>query len=1189
MNTLTELKEQERILLLNILKNFKGEKCLFFEKSLHIILNVILSDEDINKEQFEHIFFLNNETELINTNKLNKIRNILFFIRPYFYEIEEIFKIVEKIEKGKITDKQYVFIFIPYMTHMCKEKILKNNVLDVSIKIILFPLYFIPIYNDVYSLEFKNLFKEYYVDNDFSNLIFCSFSLMFLQYLFNGVFKNIKSLGHLSQFISEQLIDLRKEIVASNFNIQVPNNFDDDFFDILSNIQNFQDLKYFKNSNEPTVVPTESVEHSGFIRSYNGGVKENEVETGEDHAAGKLHQDGLATRGHRQMRVKGEEAKHIEGEENEGEEDEEDEEEEEEDVEEADEEEADEEEADEEEADEEEADEEEADEEEADEEDEDEVDDDEVDDDEEDDDEEDEDDGVDEEEEEEKEDEDGEADADVVEVGKKKIEYEQNFKKACEENEYYKHKEGLKNRAQGKVKIKYIQEEEEEEEEDDNDSYNDKIDEDKGDDNDNNSSDKLDSWYGEKALIPVIKREQHISQMNSSGKEDKKEQIKMKGNLNIFDGNRDTASRNSNNDISNGNSYYTRNTSVDGVNYKKDYYEDRTNILSSRTEQKNFLEQEKKKELGEHYKPNEKRKELSKFEDNKYVYDNMRIYSERLSSSNKSYCAGITKEGSESKGIEKLKEKNMAHSRSPMMGKEKNPQEGETIGETIVVPEEQRKGRKQVGGKEKGKREERTKKKGRNLKGRKKEGSNVKGAIVEGNQEDANNKEDDGVGYAPNCADFMNKLDNTKFFLKKKDREKLEKEEKKEKNYLLERIGISDFNFLLNICDDIDSCIIIDRKMDMVTPFCTPFTYEGLLDHLFCIENLQIEIPRYIIFNDDQNPLRRKKDKNSAEDINSMKIRVKLKSSVDVLYNDIKDLNQNDVGTFLHKKASDIQRTYKEKDSLKDIKQINEYMRKFKEKHYEHNSVSTHVNIASFILSTIKKEHSYNKLKLEDEIIQLNTNTNKSALLTIAQKIQLLIYTNESIFEVYRILCLFCVITNGCNESYINGIKKDIIEQYGINELTRLNKLHLCNILKHQSKQKFVWNYLKNHFNLLSNEENDISYVCNGYAPLSVRLIEYMGVVKNNIQVFPEIFNLLNGPTLDIVQNAVGFDNILDIPKKINNKKKKKNVILFYVGGISYAEIASIRKLNKNNQNYNYLIFTTEIISSKKLLQSMNT
>lgn len=35
----------------------------------------------------------------------------------------------------------------------------------------------------------------------------------------------------------------------------------------------------------------------------------------------------------------------------------------------------------------------------------------------------------------------------------------------------------------------------------------------------------------------------------------------------------------------------------------------------------------------------------------------------------------------------------------------------------------------------------------------------------------------------------------------------------------------------------IDSLIIVDRQMDMITPLCTQLTYEGLLDEVIGIKN----------------------------------------------------------------------------------------------------------------------------------------------------------------------------------------------------------------------------------------------------------------------------------------------------------------------------------------------------------------
>lgn len=41
----------------------------------------------------------------------------------------------------------------------------------------------------------------------------------------------------------------------------------------------------------------------------------------------------------------------------------------------------------------------------------------------------------------------------------------------------------------------------------------------------------------------------------------------------------------------------------------------------------------------------------------------------------------------------------------------------------------------------------------------------------------------------------------------------------------------------LQLSQNIDSLIIIDRSVDMVTPLCTQLTYEGLIDEIFHIRN----------------------------------------------------------------------------------------------------------------------------------------------------------------------------------------------------------------------------------------------------------------------------------------------------------------------------------------------------------------
>ncbi|CXI37356.1 vacuolar protein sorting-associated protein 33, putative [Plasmodium berghei] len=1164
MKILDKLRNQERLQLLYILKKNNGRKSLFFEKSLHIIINLILTEQDIKNEKIDNVFFY--MTDEINTisSKANISNNIIFFLRPYFYEIEQVFKIIENIEKIKTDNKNYIFIFIPYMTYMCEQEIYKYNALELTIKIIIYPLYFFPLYNDVFSLEIKNIFKDYYVDNDFSNLIFCSYALMFLQYIFNGVFRNIKSLGHVSHFISEQLMQLRKEIVANNFNIQTPNDSQDNLFHILSNIQSLQDLTNFKNPKEPSVVPIKYALHKFFLSEnikkkkkkkktpYTNHNEKNGIkkyETPENYScdedensifhSNESTSDLSSTYMDNQnenlnLTSNLEDSEPIQCiERNE-------------------------------------------------------VDDPYI----------------------------------IAPMAEKTNRNEfssstSTYKREHIENSKFSNTPEITNPYNNRSKI-------ENKKKNNNEQVNDDVDKFKKSENPANDSNK--------DIEKDTKKSDNFKEAN-----------KMTNFTNIIDTNINGYSNfiNNNYDFDNINKYNSQKI----LNFETDensINSDEAHKEPDKINSENYNNNENKREMIGTYRQNSK---IMTKEEHINSNDNNSTNKNNIDTNKINHI--FSDESDFNINKPDFREDNKNNSNKFLSNNLRNSDNQPVKKE--IKNEAKKEANKLENFLDKDKKNEHY----NSDNDEKKKIRNIKKKI---------NKK---IAYGMGIPNFMTEFDNSKFLMKKKDKEEAEKQEKKEKNYLLEKLGINNFLFLLNTCTKIDACIIIDRRIDMVTPFCTPFTYEGLIDHIFCIENLQIEIPRYIIFNNGANKIEAENSKTTtpkgypSNDLNNKKIRVKLNSSIDVLYNDIKDLNQNEVGIFLHKKASDIQQTYKEKDSLKDIGQINKFMIKFKEKHYEHNSLSRHVNIASYILNEIKTENTFNKLKLEDEIIQLNTNTNKTILSNIVKKIQTLIYTGENIYEIYRLISLFSSITNGFNDASMNELKKDIIEQYGINELTRLNNLHISNILKYQPKQKFIWNTLKNHFNLLSNDENDISYVCNGYAPLSTRLIEYIGVFKNNMQVFPEVFSLINGPTFDIIQNAVGYehvqvnnneyfdgssyktiesstetyshsfsDNTSNITKgsnppshidtddsnivevsmfsysndkdsiqsntsehihDINSKKHKKNIILFYVGGISYAEIASIRKLNQTNENYHYLIFTTEIISSKRIFDSMDT
>jgi hypothetical protein len=105
---------------------------------------------------------------------------------------------------------------------------------------------------------------------------------------------------------------------------------------------------------------------------------------------------------------------------------------------------------------------------------------------------------------------------------------------------------------------------------------------------------------------------------------------------------------------------------------------------------------------------------------------------------------------------------------------------------------------------------------------------------------------------------------------------------------------------------------------------------------------------------------------------------------------------------------------------------------------------------------------------------------------------------------------------------------------------------------------------------------NDSSYVFNMFSPIIVRLLE--AFIKKGWGPIKEDLRKIQGATdFPLVENEI-----------MSQKKGKINFILVvFIGGITYAELAAIRWLNKNNKEIKFFILTTHIVSGRKIIDSL--
>lgn len=143
-------------------------------------------------------------------------------------------------------------------------------------------------------------------------------------------------------------------------------------------------------------------------------------------------------------------------------------------------------------------------------------------------------------------------------------------------------------------------------------------------------------------------------------------------------------------------------------------------------------------------------------------------------------------------------------------------------------------------------------------------------------------------------------------------------------------------------------------------------------------------------------------------------------------------------------------------------------------------------------------------------------------------------------------------------------------------------------LLKPRDK-RFDWSKIKSELELVIDEESETNStdhfdVFSFLDPISVRLLERIFRDNRGFAGITKVLNLLAGnqisPKPHEEQEFLG-------PSAARRTKK---VLVYFLGGVTFAEIAGIRNLNTRcSGHYKFVIATTSIISSEKCMNQMRT
>ncbi|XP_008446839.2 vacuolar protein-sorting-associated protein 33 homolog isoform X2 [Cucumis melo] len=371
------------------------------------------------------------------------------------------------------------------------------------------------------------------------------------------------------------------------------------------------------------------------------------------------------------------------------------------------------------------------------------------------------------------------------------------------------------------------------------------------------------------------------------------------------------------------------------------------------------------------------------------------------------------------------------------------------------------------------------------------------------------------------------------------------------------------------VVPEINTLILIDREVDMVTPMCSQLTYEGLVDEFLHVNNGSVELDSSIM--------------GAQQD--GKKIKVPLNSS-DKLYKETRDLNFEVVVQILRQKAMNMKQDYAEMSTTtQSVSELKDFVKKL-------NSLpemTRHINLAQHLSTFTSKPSFLGQLDMEHTIIEAESYD------ICFEYIEELIHKQESLVKVLRLLILLSVTNSGLPKKHFDYFRREILHSYGFEHMGTLNNLEKAGLVKKQ-ESKSNWLTVKRGLQLVVEDTNtvnptDIAYVFSGYAPLSIRLVQQ--AVRSGWRPIEEILKLLPGPHSETKRgrflSSSSYDSLQGASASNDKVTDGRRTVVFvvFVGGVTFAEISALRFLSgQEGMAYELIVGTTKIVSGNSLTET---
>ncbi|KAH8294476.1 hypothetical protein KR018_011397, partial [Drosophila ironensis] len=392
----------------------------------------------------------------------------------------------------------------------------------------------------------------------------------------------------------------------------------------------------------------------------------------------------------------------------------------------------------------------------------------------------------------------------------------------------------------------------------------------------------------------------------------------------------------------------------------------------------------------------------------------------------------------------------------------------------------------------------------------------------------------------------------------------------------------------------IDQLILFDRSIDLLSPLATQLTYEGLIDEYFGIRQNKMTLPAdHFSIAATSRGTASGGGSARVDELPSLEYSLEDKKpqktiplhSGEPLYAELRNKHFNEATKLLARRAREI---HAQIPQDQDFKQMKSFVQTLPLLLTQKQTICEHTAIAGMLHKQVNDFDFADDLAAEQEFMMCADLDKPSAY------IEDLIASKAPLRNVLRLLCLQCTAASGFKEKLFSHYKRELIQVYGLDVLLTLSSLESAGLLYQQTDSR-AYTVLRKTLHLtvddnIEVEPKDISYVHSFYAPLTARLVEH-SLKPLGWQSLKSQISSLPGPTFEDFQaQLVGIGgryagalvsegSLLHVPRV---------VLVCFVGGCTFAEIAALRFLAaQEDNNVEFLIATTKVINKNSFLNCL--